>query len=140
MEAVWRSRSSSSFLGWMIRVTWQLLLVANLRKAPMMWSWTANLESYYLASLAGLKWDRRAWTSARYVLVHGEVLLAHHELKVVDDHVVDVVHVDSMLHGVQHRPVGGVANEVTVSDVQYWTDIKYPQIFQILIFDIDKRY
>lgn len=72
----------------------------------------------------------------RYLLVYREVLLAHHELQVVDDHVVDVVHVDGVLHGVQHRPVGGA---VIVIYIQYWplfflTDIKY---LQILIFDID---
>lgn len=44
MDAICSSRSSSSFLGWMIRVTWQLLLVANFLNAPIMWSWTANLD------------------------------------------------------------------------------------------------
>lgn len=86
-----------------------------MRKTPMMWSWTANLKSYDLESLEAPKGAGRAWTCARYVLVYGEVLLAHHELQVVNDHVVDVVHVDGMLHGVQHRPVGGVASKVTVS-------------------------
>lgn len=41
---------------------------------------------------------------AHHSLVCREVLLAHHELQVVYDDVVDVVHVDGMLHGVQHRP------------------------------------
>ena len=40
-----------------------------------------------------------------FSLVHGEVLLAHHELQVVNGHMVDVVYVDSMLHSVQHSPV-----------------------------------
>lgn len=44
MDAICSSRSSSSFLGWMIRVTWQLLLVANFLNAPMIWSCTANLD------------------------------------------------------------------------------------------------
>lgn len=57
----------------------------------------------------------RGWIGVRYVLVHGEVLLAHHELQVVDDHVVDVVHVDGVLHGVQHRPEGGAVHKVTRS-------------------------
>lgn len=45
---------------------------------------------------------------SQYILVHRKVLLAHHELQVVDDHMVDVVHVDGVLHGVQHCSVGGV--------------------------------
>lgn len=44
IDAVCSSLSSSSFLGWMIRVTWQELLVANFLKTPIMWSWTANLN------------------------------------------------------------------------------------------------
>lgn len=36
--------------------------------------------------------------------VHREVLVSHHELEIVNDHVGDVVHVDSMLHGVNHCP------------------------------------
>lgn len=38
-------------------------------------------------------------------LVYGEIFLAHHELQVIYDDVVDVVHVDRVLHGVQDRPV-----------------------------------
>lgn len=38
-------------------------------------------------------------------LVYWEVFLAHHELQVIDDDVVDIIHVDSVLHGVQNRPV-----------------------------------
>lgn len=33
------------------------------------------------------------------------MFLAHHELQVIYDDVVDVIHVDSVLHGVQNRPV-----------------------------------
>lgn len=33
--------------------------------------------------------------------------MSHHELKVVDDHVGDVIHVDSVLHGVNHCPGWG---------------------------------
>lgn len=36
MEAVCSSFSSSSLRGWMIRVMWHMLSVANLRKAPTM--------------------------------------------------------------------------------------------------------
>lgn len=36
MEAVCSSFSSSSLRGWMIRVMWHVLSVANLRKAPTM--------------------------------------------------------------------------------------------------------
>lgn len=36
MEAVCNSFSSSSLRGWMIRVMWHVLSVANLRKAPTM--------------------------------------------------------------------------------------------------------
>lgn len=38
-------------------------------------------------------------------LVYREVFLAHHELKVIYDDMVDVIHVDGVLHGVQNCPV-----------------------------------
>lgn len=43
-----------------------------------------------------------------YSLVYREVFLAHHELQVVYDDVVDVIHVDGVLHGVQDCPIGKV--------------------------------
>lgn len=61
MEAICSSRSSSSFLGWMIRVTWQLLLVANFLNAPMMWSWTANLDHIQHHLLPYLPWENALW-------------------------------------------------------------------------------
>lgn len=36
--------------------------------------------------------------------VHREVLVSHHELEVVNDDMGDVVHVNSVLHGVNHCP------------------------------------
>lgn len=36
-----------------------------------------------------------------------EMLVSHHELEVVDDHVGDIIHVDGMLHGVNYRPGQG---------------------------------
>ena len=39
------------------------------------------------------------------LLVHREVLLAHHELKVINDHMADVVQIHGMVHGVQHVSV-----------------------------------
>lgn len=33
--------------------------------------------------------------------------MAHHELQVVHHHVGDVIHVDGVLHGVEHRPARG---------------------------------
>lgn len=36
--------------------------------------------------------------------VGGELLVTHHELQVVDDHMADVIDVDSMLHRVYYRP------------------------------------
>lgn len=39
--------------------------------------------------------------------VHRDVLMSHHELEIVDDHVGDVIHVDCVLHGVNHRPEQG---------------------------------
>lgn len=53
-------------------------------------------------------------------LVYREVLLAHHELQVVNDHVTDVVKVDSVLHGVQHSSAEGERRELfTTQAVQY---------------------
>lgn len=40
-----------------------------------------------------------------FLLVYREIFLAHHELQVIYDDMVDVIHVDSMLHGVQNCPV-----------------------------------
>lgn len=40
-----------------------------------------------------------------HLLVYWEIFLAHHELQVIYDDMVDVIHVDSVLHGVQNRPV-----------------------------------
>lgn len=54
---------------------------------------------------------------ARLLLVYGEVFLAHHELQVVYDDVIDVVHVDSMLHGVQHCPIKTVGKRVRATAV-----------------------
>lgn len=39
--------------------------------------------------------------------VHRDVLVSHHELEIVNDHVGDVIHVDCMLHGVNHCPEQG---------------------------------
>lgn len=36
--------------------------------------------------------------------VHREVFVSHHELEIVNNHVGDVVHVDCVLHGVNHCP------------------------------------
>lgn len=36
--------------------------------------------------------------------VGGELLMTHHELQVVDDHMANVIDVDSMLHRVYYRP------------------------------------
>lgn len=33
--------------------------------------------------------------------------MSHHELEIVDDHVGDVIHVDCVLHGVNHCPEQG---------------------------------
>lgn len=33
--------------------------------------------------------------------------MSHHELEIVDDHMGDVIHVDGVLHGVNHRPGPG---------------------------------
>lgn len=38
-------------------------------------------------------------------LVHREVLLSHHKLQVVNNHMTDVVQVNSMMHGIEHGPV-----------------------------------
>lgn len=41
------------------------------------------------------------------LLVHRQVLLAHHKLQVVNDHMTDVIQVNGMLHGFQNSPVQG---------------------------------
>lgn len=33
--------------------------------------------------------------------------MSHHELEIIDDHVGDVIHVDCVLHGVNHCPEQG---------------------------------
>jgi len=40
-------------------------------------------------------------------LVQRQVLLAHHKLQVVNDHMTDVIQVNGMLHGIQHSPLQG---------------------------------
>lgn len=39
------------------------------------------------------------------LLVHRQVLLPHHKLQIVYDHMTDVIEVNSMLHGIKHCPI-----------------------------------
>lgn len=75
------------------------------------------------------------------LLVYGEVFLAHHELQVVYDDVIDVVHVDSMLHSVQHRPTKtdpqlfqcNVLTLVRVKNPRSWALIKGDGYFSLFL-------
>ena len=49
--------------------------------------------------LSGLQLDKR-----RMSPVCGQLLMTHHELQIVDDHMTNVVNIDCMLHCVYYSP------------------------------------